>query len=64
MKSGQPFFLSRRRYLAGALGSAVAAACAAPALASIASAAARCDDSRRKYSKSWQPQTTQVEKKS
>jgi hypothetical protein len=46
------------------LGSAVAAACAAPALASIASAAARRGDARGKYSKNWQPQTTQVEKKS
>jgi hypothetical protein len=55
------------------LGSAVAAACAAPALVSTASAAARHgaqrdrvrpEDDRRNYSKSWQPQTTQVEKKS
>jgi hypothetical protein len=59
VKSGQTFFLSRRRYLAGALGTAVA--CAAPALASVASAAVRRDDAPRKY---WQPQTTQVEKKS
>jgi hypothetical protein len=48
------------------LGSAVAAACAAPARISTTSAAARRgdalpDDARRKY---WQPQTTQVEKKS
>ncbi len=55
MKSGQTFFLSRRRYLAGALGTTVAAACAAPALASIANVAAERDDARpdarRKYSK-------------
>jgi hypothetical protein len=59
VKSGQTFFLGRRRYFAGALGSAVAAACAIAAPVSIASVAAR-----RNYSKSWQRQTTQVEKKS
>jgi hypothetical protein len=66
--------LSDRRYLAAALGSAAIATCGLTAWAPTA----RPDDARRTYSRQavfgrnfrhllgevWQPQTTQVEKKS